>query len=70
MKNKMKLIIKQRLREIEDRRIEILMKIAYINDDYNERISQLNTEYAQLHEEYYQLQLELIRKKSLKSSVI
>jgi hypothetical protein len=70
MTNKMKLIIQQRLREIEDRRIEILMKIAYINDDYNERISQLNTEYAQLHEEYYQLQLELIRKKSLKSSVI
>jgi hypothetical protein len=70
MTNKMKLKIQQRLREIEDRRIEILMKIACINDDYNEKVLQLNSEYSQLHEEYYQLQLELIRKKSLKSSVI
>ncbi|UCH88926.1 MAG: hypothetical protein JSV49_11925 [Thermoplasmata archaeon] len=63
MTNKNNLEIQERLREIEDRKIEILLEIANINDNYNEMILQLNSEYAQLHKEYYQLQLEFIRKK-------
>lgn len=53
----------QRLREIEDRKIEILLEIANINENYNEKVSQLNHEYARLDKEYYHLQLELIKTK-------
>ena len=53
----------QRLREIEDRKIEILLEIANINDNYSEKVSRRNSEYTQLDKEYYQLQLELLEKK-------
>jgi hypothetical protein len=63
MTNKIKLEKQQRLREIEDRKIEILLEIANINDNYSEKVSRLNSEYTQLDKEYYQLQLELLEKK-------
>jgi len=53
----------QRLREIEDRKIEILLEIANINDNYSEKVSRRNSEYTQLDKEYYQLHLELLEKK-------
>ena len=53
----------KRLREIEDRKIEILLEIADINDIYNKVVSQLNSEYALLDKEYYLLKLELIKAK-------
>ena len=53
----------QRLRIIEDRKIEILLEISNINDNYNEKVSRLNSEYARLDKEQYNLKLELIRKK-------
>jgi len=52
-----------RLREIEDRKIFILLEIASIKDKNYIKISRLNSEFAQLHKEYYQLQTELMRKK-------
>jgi hypothetical protein len=52
----------QRLREIEDRKIEILLEIPGIKDN-TERISELNDEYVQLGNEYYNLKFELIREK-------
>ena len=50
----------QRLRQIEDRKIEIILEIAEINDNYSEKVSRLNSEYVQLDREYYHLKLELI----------
>ena len=55
--------IQQKLREIEDRKIEILLEISNINNIYSKKVSRLNSEYSQLNKEYYKLQLELIRKK-------
>ena len=63
MTDKESVIKHQRLRDIENRKIEILLEIANINDIYSEKVSQLNSEYVLLHKEYYRLQLELIRKK-------
>lgn len=63
MTNKIKLEKQQRLREIEDRKIEILLEITNINDNYSEKESRPNSEYTQLDKEYYQLQLELLEKK-------
>lgn len=62
MTNKNKLRKQQRLNEIEDRKIEILLEISRINDSYNEKVSRLNSEYSRLHEEHYRLQTDLIRK--------
>jgi hypothetical protein len=53
----------KRLKEIEDRKIEILLKIADINDIYNKKVSRLNSEYACLDKEYYYLKIELINTK-------
>ena len=50
-----------RLREIEDRKIEILLEIANINDNYKKKVSWLNSEYARLDKEYYQLKLLLMK---------
>jgi hypothetical protein len=62
MTSKIKMKNQQRMKEIEDRKIEILLEIAGINNDFNEKVSRLKSEYAQLHEEYYHLQLKLIKK--------
>ena len=53
----------ERMREIEDRRIEILMEIARLNSDYDEMISRLNKEYEKLHEEHYLIHMNLIKMK-------
>jgi hypothetical protein len=50
----------KRLKEIEDRKIEILQEISEINMYYRERISRLSSEFEQLDEEYYNLRLKLI----------
>ena len=36
----------QRLRSIEDRKIEIILEIAKTNDNYSEKVSRLNSEYV------------------------
>jgi hypothetical protein len=48
----------RRLSEIEDRKIEILLEIADINREYDERVSALREEYAELDAEYYEMRLE------------
>ena len=53
----------QRLRDIEDRKIKILLEIANINDNYSEKVSRLDSEYILLDKEYYHLKLELIKAK-------
>jgi hypothetical protein len=50
----------RRLGEIEDRKIEILMEIAELNREYDERVSALREEYAELDAEYYQMRLERV----------
>ena len=62
MTNKFEKNIQKRLKVIEERKIDILMEIAKINNNYKETISRLDFEYAQLHKKYYQLQLELIKR--------
>ena len=54
---------RQRLREIEDRKIEILLETGKANRSYADRIIKLDSEYRQLDEERLRLFLELHRKK-------
>jgi hypothetical protein len=63
MANIIKTKKEKRLIEIEDRKIEIILEIASINDLENEKVFKLNSEYALLNEEYYHLKLNLISKK-------
>ena len=62
MTNKIKSKYNERLNEIENRKIQILLEIASINKNYHENVSRLNSEYSVLHKEYYQLKMELINK--------
>jgi hypothetical protein len=55
----------KRLREIEECKLEIILKIANLNDNYNEKISKLNTEYSKLDKEYYYLKIALIKRKKM-----
>jgi hypothetical protein len=52
----------KRLKEIEDRKIEILMEVPNLRDN-TEKLSELNNEYMRLGDEYYRLKIELIREK-------
>ena len=54
---------RQRLREIEDRKIEILLETGKANRSYADTIIKLDSEYKQLDEERLRLFLELHRKK-------
>jgi hypothetical protein len=54
---------RQRLREIEDRKIEILLQTGKANRSYADRIIKLDSEYKRLDEEHLRLYLELHRKK-------
>ncbi len=56
--------IRERIGEIEDRKIEILMETGRTNDRYSETISRLDSEYRRLDAEHYQLRFELIRDRS------
>jgi hypothetical protein len=49
--------LNRRLREIEDRKIEILLEISAINEEYSMKVTELDSEYARLDEEHYQLSL-------------
>ena len=51
---------KKRIQQIEDRKIEILMKIASINKEYDDQVTRLNSEYEKLHKELFALQVEMI----------
>jgi len=51
---------KKRMEQIEDRKIEILMEIARLNKDYDNKVSGLNSEYEKLHKELYMLQIKMI----------
>ena len=62
MTNDLKKNKKIRLREIEDRKIEILLEIEKINKCFGKEISNLRSEYKQLDKEQYYLQLDLIKK--------
>ena len=53
----------ERLEEIEDRKIEILLEIGKTNKRYNETITRLESEYGEIDEEHYRLRLEMIRVK-------
>lgn len=63
MVNKLQEDKQKRLKEIEDRKIEILVEIGKINKSYGEEISKLRSEYIQLDNEYYSLKLELMKEK-------
>ena len=63
MTSNLYIIKQQRLREIEDRKIEILLEIGNIDDKYSEKISQLNSEYSRLDKEHYNLKIELMKTK-------
>ncbi len=54
---------KERLKEIEDRKIEILMEIGDTNKEYSKNISKLQIEYNKLDKEQYHLLIEQIRSK-------
>jgi hypothetical protein len=49
---------RRRLARIEDRKIEILMEIAEINREYDDRVSALREEYAELDSEYFILRFQ------------
>ena len=63
MTNKIDFKKQQRLRAIEDRKIEIILNISNINNRYNEKVSRLNSEYARLDKKYYLLKLDLKKTK-------
>ena len=52
--------VKRRLREIENRKIELLMEMSEMNHAYDARISNLREEYAELDSEHYLLKLRCI----------
>ena len=73
MHGKTELFQQKRLREIEDRKIEILMELASIKDDNinnNKKASKLNSEYSELHEEYYILQFVTVRCNRIKTDTM
>ena len=49
--------VQRTMRQIEDRRIESLLKIGDINKEYDERMSRLTSEYDRSSTEYYELRL-------------
>lgn len=49
-----------RLRKIEDRKIEILMELAEAEEDDTGRIWKLNEEYARLDGEQFLIKMELL----------
>jgi len=58
----------ERLKKIEDRKIEILMEIGETNKTYSINISKLQTEYKKLDKEQYHLLVEQIRSNQLKKN--
>ena len=54
---------RQRLREIEDRKIEILLQTGKANRSYADTIIKLDSEYKQLDDEHFRLFQKLHRKR-------
>ena len=52
---------RERLGDIEDRKIEILLELGRTNDRFSETVSRLNSEYRQLDAEHYRLRLKLMK---------
>ena len=52
--------IRQRLVDIEDRKIEILLELGRTNELYDETVSRLDSEYRRLDDEYLRLRMELM----------
>jgi hypothetical protein len=57
MKDKNLFKNRKRLGEIEDRKIEILLEIGRINNEFDEKLSGLYSEYERLDKEYYKIKL-------------
>jgi len=51
---------RERISEIEDRKIELLLETGRTNERYSETISRLNSEYERLDTEHYRLRIELM----------
>lgn len=56
--------MEKRLREIEDRKIEILLEISDLNSRYEKDVSALNTEYEKLNREQYHIKVDIIGKEN------
>jgi hypothetical protein len=52
---------RERISEIEDRKIELLLETGRTNKRYSETISRLDSEYKRLDGEHYQLRFELMK---------
>ena len=55
--------LQKRIKEIKNRKLEILLETANINKSYEEKVTSLNSEYTSLDKEQYLLQIELIKKR-------
>lgn len=53
----------ERLKEIENRKIEILIETGETNKKYSKKIQELQSEYTKLDKEQYHLLIEQIRSK-------
>ncbi len=51
----------ERLEEIEDRKIEILLEIGRANERYGATMKRLESEYERLDAEHFTLRLEMMR---------
>jgi hypothetical protein len=52
---------RERLEEIEDRKIEILLEIGRANKRYGKAVSRLESEYDRLDVEHFRLKVEMLR---------
>jgi hypothetical protein len=51
----------ERIRQIEERKIEILLETGRTNDRYSETRSRLDSEYERLDAEHFRLRYDLIK---------
>lgn len=58
---------RDRIAQIEDRKIEILFEIADIDEDDTGRLSELNAEYVKVDEEHFRIKMELLSKGSTRN---
>jgi len=53
----------ERLEEIEDRKIELLLEIGRVNREYSATVKGLESEYERLDAEHFNLRIEMMRAK-------
>jgi hypothetical protein len=58
--------VQRTLREIEDRKIEILLEIGSTNREYSTTMKDLEDEYSLLDAEHFSLRLEMMRSRKKK----